>query len=60
VAYGRSVDGRNGDELRLALQAVALATDRNLPPDTDPTFVPGAVVRAAHVTELRAAVRALE
>jgi hypothetical protein len=47
-------------ELRTALAAVFTAGGLTPPAYTDPGLAPGALVRAVHVTELRAAVRNLE
>jgi hypothetical protein len=47
-------------QLRQALQQIAAAAHTTLPAFTDPTLVPGVIVRAAHITEPRAHVLLLE
>ncbi|PYM45700.1 MAG: hypothetical protein DME14_20000, partial [Candidatus Rokuibacteriota bacterium] len=47
-------------ELRTALNQVYQSLGRAVPTYTDPTIVAGQMVRAVHIAELRAAVRALQ
>ena len=60
VAGTSLVTGQNLLQIRTALSEVYVASGRTAPAFTDPGLPAGTTIKAVHIAQLRAAIRALE